>query len=187
MSKGRKLTGKQRIFIDQYLQCYNATEAARRAGYQGSDIVLGSVGCENLKKPKIAKAISEYFAASAMGRDETLARLGEQARTDLGDYIDAAGYVDVDKLKGDGKTHLIKKYEMTRLAGGNIRVKIEVHDPQRALELIGKHHGLFVERRKIEGEIKHDISKDLRDNLLGKMARIAETGSAPEVHGEPEP
>ena len=50
-----KLTAKQRAFVEAYAG--NAVEAARIAGYSGSYSVLGVVGAENLKKPKIAEAI----------------------------------------------------------------------------------------------------------------------------------
>ena len=53
------LTPKQRAFADYYIECGNATEAARKAGYKGNNITLGAVGAENLKKPQIAAYIAE--------------------------------------------------------------------------------------------------------------------------------
>ena len=47
------LTPKQKAFADYYLECGNATEAARKAGYKAE-----SQGRENLRKP----AVSEYIA-----------------------------------------------------------------------------------------------------------------------------
>ncbi|WP_238140738.1 terminase small subunit, partial [Streptococcus suis] len=46
-----KLTIKQRKFIDEYIICGNATEAAIKAGY--SQKTAGMAGSENLKKPYI--------------------------------------------------------------------------------------------------------------------------------------
>lgn len=56
-----KLTEKQRRFVEAYMgqACGNATEAARLAGYKGTDKVLSVVGMENLRKPSIAAAIVE--------------------------------------------------------------------------------------------------------------------------------
>lgn len=53
------LTPKQRAFADYYIECGNATEAARKAGYKGNNVTLGAVGAENLKKPQIAAYIAE--------------------------------------------------------------------------------------------------------------------------------
>ena len=51
------LTTKQQAFADYYIECGNATEAAKRAGY--SESTAQQIGSENLSKP----LISEYIAA----------------------------------------------------------------------------------------------------------------------------
>lgn len=52
-----KLTLKQKKFIAAYDG--NATDAARKAGYAGNDVTLGSVAHENLKKPLVAEALAK--------------------------------------------------------------------------------------------------------------------------------
>jgi hypothetical protein len=51
---GKELTTKQRLFVESYLSNgFNATEAARSAGYKAKDEhSLASIGYENLRKPK---------------------------------------------------------------------------------------------------------------------------------------
>lgn len=49
------LTPKQQAFVDAYAG--NATDAARKAGYQGNDATLAQVGYENLRKPEVREAI----------------------------------------------------------------------------------------------------------------------------------
>lgn len=49
------LTAKQAAFVAAYAG--NGTEAARRAGYAGSDKVLAQVALENLRKPDVAAAL----------------------------------------------------------------------------------------------------------------------------------
>lgn len=77
-----KLTTKQTKFIAAYLGPANgnATEAARQAGYAGTDDTLRSVGAENLTKPVIAEAIE---ASRAEIRNEGIAV--QQARIDAAD------------------------------------------------------------------------------------------------------
>ena len=55
------LSHKQQRFVELYVgeANGNATEAARLAGYRGSDNTLRSVGSENLTKPAIREAIRE--------------------------------------------------------------------------------------------------------------------------------
>jgi phage terminase small subunit len=53
----KTLTPKQQRFVEEYLIDLNATQAAIRAGY--SEKTAHVTGWENLKKPEIAKAVSE--------------------------------------------------------------------------------------------------------------------------------
>ena len=52
-----KLTNKQERFAQEYVLDWNATRAAKAAGY--SDKTAYSIGNENLKKPEIAAYIEE--------------------------------------------------------------------------------------------------------------------------------
>ena len=51
------LTPKQQAFADYYIECGNATEAAKRAGY--SEDTARQIGAENLSKPSISEYIAE--------------------------------------------------------------------------------------------------------------------------------
>jgi hypothetical protein len=145
---------------------------------------------ENLRKPKIASRIQERLTAKVMSADEVLTRLAEQARVDLGPYMDEDGDVDIERLKRDGKTHLIKRYEKTKAIAGLVRVKVETYDAQAALVHLGRHHGLFKDKVEHTGkdgepiEIK-DVS-DTRNHILSTLCRIADAGEAAAVAPEPE-
>lgn len=60
------LTPKQLAFADYYIECGNATEAAKRAGY--SEKTARNIGCENLTKPDISAYIAERMAEEAKKR-----------------------------------------------------------------------------------------------------------------------
>lgn len=51
------LTPKQKAFADEYLKCGNATEAAKKAGYNSKS--ARQIGTENLSKPSISEYIAE--------------------------------------------------------------------------------------------------------------------------------
>ncbi len=53
----RKLTKRQKLFADYYIECGNGTEAARRAGY--SEDSCRQIATENLTKPSICEYIAE--------------------------------------------------------------------------------------------------------------------------------
>ena len=70
------LTNKQRLFVEEYLTCYNATKAATRAGYkfpnkQGPRLLV-NVGIQSLIEQRIHNV--------AMSADEVLERLANGIR-----------------------------------------------------------------------------------------------------------
>jgi phage terminase small subunit len=155
-----KLTAKQREFVNAYISNgFNATQAALSAGY--SEKTAYKIGSENLRKPQIKQAISALFSDHGMGASEVIARLTEHARGDLGDVWDeSTGRVDWEKARATGKTALIRRVKtkttrVTREDGTDIETfedDIELHSVQTALQLIGKHHGLFVDRMEHTGK-----------------------------------
>ena len=60
------LTPKQQAFADYYIECGNATEAARRAGY--SQKTARFIGSENLTKPDISAYIAERISQQSKKR-----------------------------------------------------------------------------------------------------------------------
>ncbi len=137
------LTKKRRVFIEEYIRCWNATEAARRAGYAHP----GQQGHSLLKIIEITDLIQERIREKAMAADEVLLRLGEQARAEHTEYLLPDGTVDLQRLLADGKGHLVKSTKWDRQ--GNLVV--EWHDAQSALVHIGKAHKLFTERHEVTG------------------------------------
>lgn len=55
-----ELTAKQQKFCDKYVECGNATEAARFAGY--SEKTAKDIGAENLSKPNLKAYIDRRMA-----------------------------------------------------------------------------------------------------------------------------
>ncbi len=138
---GKSLTGKQRVFIEEYLVDLNATGAARRAGYKGNEATLSVTGHDNLRNPKIAPEIERRLNERAMKSEEILFRLTQQARASFGDLIVIEGddwKFDIPKLKELG--HLVKSVKMTRFG-----LAVELVDSHAALVDLGKYRHLFQE------------------------------------------
>jgi phage terminase small subunit len=155
------LTARQRDFVEQYLVCLNATEAARRAGYTHPN----KQGPRLLVNVGIQVAVSAGLALRAMPADEVLARLADMAQGSADDFVtvyqsplhDVTGQpildrdgqpivryfpsLDLEKARERGMLHLVKK--VTYTAHGP---SVELYDAQAALALLAKHHGLLVER-----------------------------------------
>lgn len=138
------LTNKQKAFVEQYLQDFNATKAAQRAGYGGDDATLAVTGHRVLRKAKVAERISQRLREAAMSADEVLSRLAEIGRAEYSQYINTDGAVDLARLLEDGKGHLVKGIKETKYGQ-----QVEFYDSQKALVDIGRHHALFTDKADV--------------------------------------
>lgn len=146
------LTAKQQAFVDEYLACWNASEAARRAEYAKP----GQQGHRLLKNVEIAAEIARRVADRAMTADEVLIRLADQARGSLADFADVRDgvpnglFLNFEKAKAAGKLHLIKKLKYNPQG----YPEIELYDSQAALVHIARVLGLFDKAQQGEvGEV----------------------------------
>jgi phage terminase small subunit len=150
-TKPKPLTRKQRVFVAEYLKVWNASEAARRAGY--SEKTAYSIGWENLRKPEIQAEIDRRLEDIHMGANEALAILAEQARGDIGEFFDisSVGFsLDLKEAQEKGITRLIKEIEQKVITINGkqedkeiITTKVKLHDPQAAIEKILRVQGKF--------------------------------------------
>lgn len=150
------MTQKETIWLNEYLKCWNATEAARRAGYKWPD----KQGQE--KKAKFADAIQERIEAVKMDADEVLIRLSEQARGDVSEFLRFVDgvkdpFLDLKQAKEKGLLKLVKKFKYNY----DGRPEIELYDAQSALQLLGKHLGLFTDR------VEHEHTGQLEVKVVG--------------------
>jgi phage terminase small subunit len=85
MAESKRLTPKQEMFVNEYLQCWSAAEAARRAGY--SERTAREQGYDLLTKPHIQEVIRDRLDETHLSADEVLANLGRMARGDMGHFF----------------------------------------------------------------------------------------------------
>jgi phage terminase small subunit len=186
----KKLTNKQRVFIDAYLETFSGAEAARRAGY--SQRTARQMGRENLSKPYIKAEIDARLEESRMSADEALQALSEIARGDIGEFMDVStvGWnISLVDENEDGtyqkkkSTRLIKKIKqkVTTIQGGGddgreiIETEIELHDPLSAIDKILRVAGKY--KDSLDLTTKGEKLPDYRDVILSKLLpRKSETG-----------
>ncbi len=171
------LTDRQRVFCDEYLRRWNATDAARIAGYLDPEVQ----GWRLKQNAVVKAAIDARLKAHHLGADEVLARLSDHAQGSMGDFVSLRAnletgqpepVIDLSKAERAGKLHLIKKIRIDDKG-----VAIELYDADAALALVGKHHELFVDKQKVEGEVSTRITN------LNDLLKIA-YGPKPEPPGQ---
>ena len=124
----KKLTVKQQKFVDAYDG--NGVQAARQAGYKGSDNTLAVVAIENLRKPNVVKAIEEREKKPTikriLSREERQALWTSIAQGELEDDPDTA---------------------------------ISIKDRLKASELLGKSQADFTEKIQQDGSFHLTITR----------------------------
>jgi phage terminase small subunit len=146
------LTAKQERFCREYLTDLCGAQAAIRAGY--SPAAARQTSCLLLTNPNIQKKVEALKAERAKSLDITAERvLKELARLAFGDPSEIVSVGEHGRITVKPTSLLTEDQRRTiqsvsQTADG---LKIKFADKLRALELVGKHIGLFEERIRIEG------------------------------------
>ena len=151
------MTKKQKRFIEEYLIDLNATQAAIRAGY--SPDTAYSIGNENLKKPEIKahidKAMAERSKRTGVNADRVVMELAKIAFVNADDVIDF-------------KTATVKEGARPEDMAAIQSVKVKTFG-EDALELLGRHLGMFKDKVEVSGTLETEKTKldDLLQQLRG--------------------
>jgi phage terminase small subunit len=189
----KKLTQKQKLFCQFYIEEWNASDSARRAGY--SKKTAGSIGGENLQKPEIQAYIKEIQLdlgkLSGLSKLKVLNEHKKIAFSAISNlhktWIDLKEFEDIpqeykDSIKKidrkvtykpmyDEETDSMKEYMVEQ-------VKIELHDKLRSLESISKMLG-YNEAEKVDLTSKGKELENLTS--LERMAKISQLQGAMSV------
>lgn len=168
---------KQKAFASEYVIDYNATQAAIRAGY--SERSAYSQAHELLKKPEVKKAIQELEEAAsertAITKDMVLKELARVAFVDPRKLFDEEGrpkdirFLDSDTAAALASVDIYEEFDYNgdekELSGYTKKYKWA--DKLRALEMLGKHLGMFTDKVHVEGTV--DTGSDKLANILAQL------------------
>lgn len=172
-----RLTKKNIVFCDEYLIDLNATQAAIRAGYSVES--AGSIGSELLKKPEIRaridKAMAERSKRTGINADRVLLELAKVALLNPKNVIDfATAEVRADATDDDlaaiagMKVKYVPHKDFDEDGEPIIETAIErevkLQDKLKALELCGRHLGMFKDNPEANAPVTVVINYDYGDN-----------------------
>ena len=160
-----KLKDKQRRFVEEYIVDLNARQAAIRAGY--SEKTATEIGYENLTKPHIQEAIAEAqrerMERTQITQDEVIRRLLENA--------------DIASGKKAIVLTQTRKTDDGEIVGNDVAQFVyEPSSVNKALELLGKHLGMFKDKVEVSGSMTNqninmtkDEFKEIAKGLLEEV------------------
>lgn len=150
----RGLTPKQQCFVAEYLVDLNITAAALRAGY--STRTAAQVGYQLMQKSAVQEAIQNAMDDRAkrttVTQDKVIAELAKIAFANGADFaqvvtlkpgepgrpgVQIVELTDTSSLDADQRA-AISSIEETKYG-----IKVSTYDKVRALELLGRHLGMF--------------------------------------------
>lgn len=193
------LTEKQERFVAEYLVDLNATAAAKRANY--SERTAYSMGQRLLKKVEIQAAIQEAIKKRArrteITQDMVLKELAAIAFSNGADFAQvvvrevpedvwdpvAGAYrkvprlVQLVQLANTADIPEERKAAISSIKEGKHGIEVGSYDKIRALELLGKHLGLFDGKGGADADPENNLLQAIEESLQEDI----DTDDLPEV------
>ena len=157
-----KLNDKQQCFVDEYLIDLNATQAAIRAGY--SVKTADQQGSRLLANVKVQQAVSEKMAErsrrTGVNQDRVVMELAKIAFVNASDVINPEDATVRDGASDDDTAAIqsVKVKVIPTKEGAGIEREIRLSDKWKALELLGKHLGMWSDKLDVSVNIPVVIS-----------------------------
>lgn len=158
-----KLTPKQKRFVAEYLVDLNATQAAGRAGYKDPNIGRQLITKNNVAEA-IRKAMADREERTGVTQDWVVQELYKIAHADRGGIAKVVGGVrvvltDTDELDDEQRAALVG-VEETKFG-----IKVTTCDKLKALELLGRHLGMFTDKQEISADttLRVEMAKGLEE------------------------
>lgn len=165
-----KLTDKQQLFVDEYLIDLNATQAAIRAGYSAK--TADQQGSRLLANVKVKQAVAEKQAQrskrTGVNQDRVVLELAKVAFAKMTDIVDSKGKIKEDASPDDlACIESIKYKESDNEYGGSVEREVKIASKLKALELLGKHLGMWSDKFNVTVE-KSEKLDDIIAQLGGE-------------------
>ena len=174
------MTDKQKIFADEYLIDLNATRAYRVA-YPSvkKDETAAQAGSRMLRNVKVAKYISDRMKErqerTEVTQDRVVQEIAASAFAKATDYVEIRGGRVVIK-----DTSQLEDNQIRAIAGikeGANGIEIKLNDKEKALELLGRHLGMWNDKLDIKTPAIDDSIKEMEAYFEQQKA----SGSGPPV------
>lgn len=166
-----KLPPMQDRFVDEWLIDFNGTQAAIRAGY--SERSARSIAGRLLTKDNIQREISrrqkDLQRRTEVTQDRVVKELARIAFADMTDYAQ----VETRMIEKDDGTELsyqavtltetaeLSADQRAAIAGikqGVNGVEVKLHDKIKALELLGRHIGMFNDKLEVKATVENPFA-----------------------------
>lgn len=142
----RQLSEQRQRFVDEYLIDLNGTQAAIRAGYsvktaqEQSSRLLSNV----MVQEAISIAMAERSKRTGINQDRVVLELAKLALVKMTDIVDRQGRIKDSATDDDlACIESVKYKESESDTGSSVEREVKIASKIKALELLGKHLGMW--------------------------------------------
>lgn len=179
---GVKLTVKQKRFVDEYLVDFNGTQAAIRAGYatRSAEVTAAKLLRNAKVQAEISRRQQDLQRRTEVSQDRVVKELARVA------FSNATNAVQVQPrtiVGADGKEIVIQAVVLTataeltdeeRAAISQIKqgangIEVKMYDKLRALELLGRHIGMFNDKLELKATVAENPFAGLSTDELRRL------------------
>lgn len=164
------MTKKQERFVEEFLIDLNGTQAAIRTGYspktanEQASRLLANVNV----KAAIDKAMAERSKRTGVTADRVVEELAKIAFIKMTDVVDRNGKIKEDAAPEDLACIESIKYKSSESdTGSMIEREVKVSSKLKALELLGKHLGMYQNNVNLNVEKSQKLD-DIMSQLGGE-------------------
>ena len=164
---------KQDLFVKEYLKDLNGTQAYIRAGYKVKDensaAVMANRLLRNVKiQEKIQSAMKKREKRTEITQDRVLKEIANLAFTDRTGIVNLKNnsliIKNFDELSPEQKA-CISGVKETKFG-----IEVTFYNKEKALEMLGRHLGMFTEKLEVNGNINSNPFENLTTEELKKLA-----------------
>lgn len=167
-----KLSQQQAAFCREYITDFNASRAARRAGYSPNGVTV--TASQLLARPNIKVAVQQLLQERAertqITADRVIYELSRMAFANMAEYIqtqpDGTAYIDLSTLTSEQAAAIqeVTTEHYVEGVGEDARVvkrvKLKLHPKTPALKLLGQHLGILIDKVHHSGEVNVNVGLD---------------------------
>lgn len=178
-----KLTPKQVRFVDEYLVDFNATQAAIRAGYSPKTAAAAAARLlRNVNiQAEIARRQKDLQRRTEVTQERVVMELARVAFADATDYVgvetriinrgEVKVPIELAVHKETAELSTDQRAAIASIKQGANGVEIKLHDKIKALELLGRHIGMFNDKLDIKATVTENPFAGLSTDELRQLIR----------------
>ena len=166
-----KLTPKQMRFVDEWLIDFNGKQAAIRAGYSAK--TAEATAARLLRNVKVQAEISrrqkDLQKRTEVSQDRVVKELARIAFANATDYahVETRTVEKSDGAEASSQTVVLRDTaelsadQCAAIAGikqGTNGVEVKLHDKIKALELLGRHIGMFNDKLEVKATVDNPFA-----------------------------